>query len=289
MIIRMRKQKIQASDFAPVLWRWLLILGGVWVLLAIVYGVLAIKTQQREQRLLKQGVTLVQSFTANAGLPLLEQDVKTLHHLLTEIGKQPQVLYASVVDHRNKIIAYTDAGQFFPERSKKTNKIEGIESWQDNDAMIFAGPINFSQVPIGEIRLALSLSSITELKKIFGIIVFIAVAAMVILPIGLYFRQLIQWASELGYKRKQDGRIQLMVCPLCGQDADHGAAFCRGLDMDRTPVFRFPSLTAGMDGALKLRLSDIGTDPDLALVKERLIRQCAEIIRKLAINDNCPG
>jgi len=56
----MRETKIQTSNLAPALWRWLLILGGVWILLAIAYGVLPIKTQQREQRLLKQGVTLVQ-------------------------------------------------------------------------------------------------------------------------------------------------------------------------------------------------------------------------------------
>lgn len=273
----------------PDLRRWLLILGGVWVLLAIIYGVLAIQTQRREQQLLNQGVALVQSFIENAGLPLLEQDVKTLHRLLTEIGRQPQVLYASVVDHKNKIIAYTDAGQFFPERSKKTNKVEGIESWQDKDAMIFAGPINFSQVPIGEIRLALSMASITRINRIFGIIVFFAMASVIILPLVRHGRPLIQWTSDLVNRKKRDNRVRLLVCPLCGRDADHGDAFCSRLDVDRMPILDFSGPTAGPDSMARLRLSDIGTDPKLALVKERLIRQCAEIIRKLAVNDNCPG
>lgn len=279
----------QTSNFGPVLRRWILILGGVWVLLALVYGVLAIQMHRRERQLLNQGTSLVQSLTENAGLPLLEQDVKALHHLLAEISKQPQVLYASVVDHKNKIIAYTDAGQFFPERNSRTHKIEGIESWQDNGTMIFAGPINFSQVPIGEIRLALSMASIARIKNIFGIIVFLAVAGVAVVPLVQHGRQLIQWASSVGSRRRQDSRLRLVFCPLCGRDADHGGVFCRGFDVDRTPIYRVSNRAAGLEHIVHLRLSDIGTDPKLAFVKERLIRQCAEIIRKLAVNDKCPG
>ena len=201
--------KNQDSIIGPDLWRWLMIFGGLWVLLAIIYGVLAIQTQRREQQLLNQGVKLVRSFIENAGLALLEQDVKTLHRLLAEIGQQPQVLYASEVDHKNKIIAYTDDDQFFPERGKKTDKVEGIESWQDKDAMIFAGPINFSQVPIGEIRLALSMASIAGIKKIFAIIVFIAMASVIIPPLVRHGGRLSHWASDLVNRKKDDNDVRL--------------------------------------------------------------------------------
>ncbi len=268
--------------------RWLLILGGVWGVLAIIYGGLAVQVRGKQSRLLSRGVGLVQAFTENAGLPLLEQDIKTLHSLLNEIGKKPQVLYASVVDHKNKIIAYTDPGQFFPERPKTTEKIEGIESWQDQDAMIFAGPINFSQTPIGEIRLALSMASATQSQKTFGIIVVITVALMVIVLFLTNGRRLIQWTALRWRKSQGDTGVKLMICPLCGQDTAQGAAFCRTWDVDRTPILKFAHGVAGRNSDRQLKLSDIGTDPGLAIVKERLIKQCADIISKLAVNDKCP-
>ena len=110
---------------------------------------------------------MVRTFVEQAGMPLLDQNIQQLRRMLVSLGEQQDVLYAAVVDHKNKIIAYTDAGELLFPGAEIQHPAEGVRTWLHKDAMIFSGTILFSSTPIGEIRLALSRAYILRCKKIF--------------------------------------------------------------------------------------------------------------------------
>ena len=280
----------QRQDRRPVIdkpaWiRWLAILGAVWLLLAITYAILAVQSQRKQDKLTDSGVSQVNAFAEKAGLPLLEQDIKTLHDMLKEIGDKPEVLYASVIDHKNKIIAYTDAGWLMSERQEKVDQFQGVDTWQDKDAMMFFKPIIFAQTTIGEIRLAVSLKPVFQTKKRFINIAAATLTVLLACLLWIYGRQWLRRVVDLMRRRGVDVDVHLLVCPLCGQTADHDVLFCQSSNMDRAPIFRIAGNGNGNTSGSALRLSDIGTNPKLASVKDQMIRQCAEIIKRLADNE----
>ena len=277
-------QNSRPVPIRPAWIRWSVILGAVWALLAITYAIMAVQSQRKQDKLIEEGVSQAGALAEQAGLPLLEQDIRTLHQMLKQIGDRPEVLYASVVDHKNKIIAYTDAGRLLPERQENVDQFLGVDTWQDHDAMIFSKPIYFGQTPIGEIRLAISLRPVLKPMQWFTRIAVAALIALVVLPLCIYGKELTQRISGLIKGRRADVDVHLLLCPLCGQTADHGAGFCQAANMDKAPVISITGNGTGTNKGSALRLSDIGSDPKLAFVKDQMIRQCAEIIKRLAVD-----
>ena len=263
--------------------RWLAVFGAVWVLLAIAYAILTIQSQRKLGNLIDDGVAQVEGLAETAGLPLLDQDINALHKMLKEMGGRPQVLYVSVVDHKNKIIAYTDAGRLLPERREKVSRFHGVDTWRDKGAMVFSKPIIFAQTPIGEVRLALSMTTVIQPMKRFSVIAASALIILIVLLSWVYGRVLFQRFADWLRGRRPDVDVHVLLCPLCGQAADSDARFFHSADMDNAPVFRISG--NGANNGFGLRLSDIGTNPKLTSVRDQMIRQCAEIIKRLAVHD----
>jgi len=286
-------QRKQFSIFNISRARWLLIVGGVWVLLAVTYGIIAAQTSSHRQELTHNGVSLVKTFVEQAGLPLLEQDTHTLRQMLTEIGQRPNVLYASVVDHKRKIIAYTDQGKFLPVVKETASVLDGVQAWQDKEIMFFTSPITFSATPIGEVYLAFSTEAIGQANSLFIIIIVMAASLLGLLAFVSNGHQLIQWTRQIvGSKRTNnldDADAHMIICPLCGQQADHGAFLSHKVDTENDFIIRVPRNPIRQEGTAMtgLRLSQIGGHPQLVPLKNRMIRKCAEIIRKLAVDGKC--
>ncbi len=288
----MDSQSLNERSFIsnPAWRRWLIAIGVVWGGLAIIYAFVAIQTRNKQRQLTTSGISMIRTFSQKAGLPLLDQDINNLRNMLVDIGKQPEVLYASVVDHKNKIIAYTDAVQVLPPRKTTTSDAGGVETWLDKDAMIFSSAIMFSGTPIGEIRLALSRASIVRSKRAFAVIVAISLIGLVIVSLFLHGRKLLSLATQWRFKNKSEIDVRLLLCPLCGQDVGDGGSFCHaGNDIHKGFILRLSGALPGGDGSSGLGLSEIGSNPRLASIKGQMIQQCAEIISKLSVNDGCPG
>ena len=267
--------------------RWLALFGAAWVLLAVTYAILTIQSQRKLGKLIDGGVEQVEDFAEKAGLPLLDQDINALHKMLKSVGDQPEVLYVSVVDHKNKIIAYTDAGRLLPERPEKVSRFHEVDTWRDKEAMVFSKPIIFAQTPIGEIRLALSLEPVNQPLKWFTGIAASALMVLIVLFIGVHGRVSLQRISNWLRGRRPDVDVHLLLCPLCGQKANHGARFRHSASMDNAPIIRISG--NGAKNGSGLRLSDIGSNPKLTAVRDQMIRQCAEIIKRLAVHDAVEG
>jgi hypothetical protein len=108
---------------------------------------------------------------------------------------------------------------------------------------------------------------------------------LIVLPIWVYSRRLKLWIASWIAGRKTSVDVQLLLCPLCGQTADRHTPFCHSANMDNAPIIRLTGNGAGRNSVSALRLSDIGNNPKLASVKDQMIRQCADIIKRLAEND----
>jgi len=280
-----RNRERQQAKGRPVWIRWMMLFGSVWMLLAITYAIFTIQSQRKHETLIESGVVQVGQMAEQAGLPLLEQDIKSLHGILKSIGDRPEVLYASVIDHKNKIIAYTDAGRLLPERRENIEQFQGVDTWQDQKAMVFSKPVVYAETPIGEIRLALSLEPVLGPQRRFAAIASVAMIGLIVLPLWVYGRHWMRWLKEMLRGRHADIDVRLLICPLCGQAADRGSRFCHSSNMDSAPILRLSGNGTGVNGGPVLRLSDIGVNPNLAPVKDQIIRQCAEIIKRLAAEE----
>ena len=265
--------------------KWMIIFGTVWLILAITYAIMAAQSNSRLAALIDDGVAQVKTMSETAGLPLLEQDIKSLHQMLKRIEERPEVLYASVIDHKNKILAYTDAGRLLPDRGDQIEQFQGVDTWQDQDAMVFSKSIYFAQTPIGEIRLALSLEPVLLPKKRFAIIAAIALTGLALLLLWVYGREWTGRIRDLILGRRAGVDVRFLLCPLCGQKAHRDARFCHASNMENAPIIRFFGNGADAESGSALHLSEIGSNPSLAPVKDQMIRQCAEIIKRLAAEE----
>ena len=218
--------------------RWLIIFGTVWLLLAVTYAILSFQSQRKQRALVQDGVSQAAVLSERAGLPLLEQDIQSLHQILKVVREKPGVLYASVIDHKNKIIAYTDAGRLLPERRENVQQIQGVDTWQDQEALVFSAPVNFADTPIGEIRLALSLKPVLQPKKQFAAIAAVALAGLLFLLFWVYGRTWMARFRRIMHGKRTDIDVRLLLCPLCGQTGAHGSHFRHASNMENAPIIR---------------------------------------------------
>jgi len=86
----------------------ILILVAWFVLCLLIYIFINIWERNRRQALIKTGVSISKDISSQSGLLLLERDINRLSRLIDKITEKPEVVFASIIDHKNKIIAYTD-------------------------------------------------------------------------------------------------------------------------------------------------------------------------------------
>jgi len=86
-----------------------LILGLViwWLAMLIAYSIFTLRVNHFKGKLRQSGVKIVNEFSSQVSLPLLEKNSLSISKLLTDAANRTDVIYASVVDHRNKVVAFT--------------------------------------------------------------------------------------------------------------------------------------------------------------------------------------
>ena len=108
-------------------WRYVFV-GVVawWLVMLIVYSILSLRVNHLKNRLTKTGTELAN----RVSLPLLEKDSSSIHSLLTEAAGKPGVFYASVVDHRKKVVSFTGTGHLMPDMTPNARSGENVTIWQ---------------------------------------------------------------------------------------------------------------------------------------------------------------
>ncbi len=244
----------------------------------------------KKAKLTHKGISFSKNVASEAGLPLLENNNKLLSQLLEKISKQPEVIYASIINHKNKTIAFTDQDQFLLLNQKKSKKKDGVFFWKianinNNSTIHFSTDITFSGTKIGEVFISLvDTNNVLVLKRWFFWFAFCT-----LLSVSMYFvyamRQRFFCFSGKFRKKYQENiniaNIQAdysdINCPLCGSTNKFSNKDFSDIDLVKKPI-----LTPFLDNKKTLYIKDISKIEELNWLKKRIVFQCTEIINRIA-------
>jgi hypothetical protein len=144
-----------------------------WLLICVTFYVfIYIREYSHTQRLIKTGVAISKNISSQSGLPLLERNIDLLSKFLEEITEKPGVVFASIIDHKNKLIAYTDRDQFLTLKKEKSGDLDGVNYWRisgmnHQKVMNFSSEITFSDTRVGEVFISLAAQNMDTIKFFF--------------------------------------------------------------------------------------------------------------------------
>ena len=277
--------------------RWFVWLLAWWLLAVFFYLFIAARESRIIEAVTANGVALVSKSADKAGLPLLERNVQSLTKLVQETSGLQGVVDVSIVDHKNKIIAFSNRNQLPSTSSARAKLKEGVGYWNQTlgsgDRVIcFSGDINYAGTKIGEVFLVMAAGGGADLRTIFSWTAFGALIAVlfVLLLIDFHGIRSLKAAVKdrirhwIGKDRALPDHREL-VCPVCGNLKPLNRSFLLEINLDRYPVVR----TAERDRVNPtplfregINLREISRREDLGWLRRQMIHRCADIIKKLA-------
>ncbi len=270
----------------------------VWlIVMVIAYSIIAIRMDRIKDKIRESGIEITLKSSKLVSLALLENDVQKIHTLLLDATKGSDVIYASVVDHRKKVVAFTGVGRLLPEMTGAQRSIENVSIWEGEfknyqKILNFASEITYGGTKIGEFFVGLSATEGLGLRNRF-IIVAVSSGLILLSVISiLYFRSI----RSVLVKFKDFKRTDLVMasipekprvtCPLCGTQKPFSNRVFSRPKLDRLLIIEAPKYEPD-DGepadSKGINLSQLAERKDLSWIKRRVISRCTEIIRKLAL------
>ncbi len=261
-----------------------------FVLCSVLYIVVHLWEKNRKSDLVKIGVAISKDISSQSGLPLLERKTDHLGRLIEDITEKPEVVFASIIDHRNKLIAYTDQDQFFTFSKKKSNELEGVHYWKisglnHQKVMNFSSEITFSGTRIGEVFISLAAEKMGLLRRSF---LFFAVLTLTVLLLFFGFvryRDFLVWWN-IKYKQFNAPGEPLFdqketndfFCPLCSSAGHFSRGSCRKADLESFLLIKSYSETNK-----DVLLGDLARVKELSWLKKRIVAQCGKIITTISV------
>lgn len=277
--------------------RWFTCLVIWWVAAVFFYLFIAAHDNNRVGRVTAAGIKIVQVNAEQAGLPLLEQNVQALTRLTQDVARVKGVVNVSIIDHKNKIIAFTNPDQLLSMSSKASQQKDGVNYWphildDGTRAVCFSSDIIYAGTKIGEIFLAMDASGPSGLTTAFFLAALVSFLLIVFVLLVLDFHGVHALRAAMGVKirawaageeKPRDDRE--MICPVCGSHKPLSRSFMLRADLNRFPVVR--SAQKGNDAAQILHskgvnLREISRRDDLGWFRREMIHRCADIIKKLS-------
>ncbi|MGD9280055.1 MAG: hypothetical protein PVF60_04140 [Desulfobacterales bacterium] len=266
-----------------------------WLAMLIVYSVITLRINHQKGKLRETGVEITKEFSKLVSLPLLERNSQSIHQLLTDAAGKTDVIYASVVDHRNKVVAFTGTGHLMPDKTETARSVDKVSMWEGGFAshariLNFASDITYADTKIGEIFIGLSNPGSNQTQQKFAIIA--VVSSLILLFLAIIFRYqsirtfLGKYINPSHSSTAMDSMAKHpgITCPLCGT-----------LKTPSDSLFSQSNLNKFLaTGALKHGVSDgnvadhsensphkLAETEDFSLIRRRIILRCTEIIKKL--------
>ena len=277
-------------------WRYV-ILGVIiwWLAMLIVYSILSFRVNHIKDSLRDVGIASTNEFAKLASLPLLEKDSQAIHKLLTEAASRPGVFYASVVDHRNKVVAFTGTGHLMPDMTTTAHSAEKVSVQEGGFAshariINFVSDITYGGTKIGEIFIGLSTPGAIQARKLFGIIA--AISGLLLIGFVVLFRypSIKSSLSKLLPPSRSSTEIETgakgdsIVCPLCGSHKPLSAGIFKHTDIDPLLKSETKTSTATISAAEdnpEMIEPHFANPVDYSGLRRRIIIRCTEIIKKL--------
>ncbi len=264
----------------------------VWFVLCTgFYAFIVVRERNRSMEVIKKGIAISKDISSQAGFPLLEKNMSLLSKFIKKISERPEVVFASIIDHKNKLIAYTDQEQFFALNKQKSGFSNGVRYWtisvpNQQRIMTFSSKVMFSNTRIGEVCISLAAGNIGRLRRPFIFFASLTLIAIIFL-FGLFgevnFKDLFPrvniFTPKLNSSRQSflhDFDDYEFSCPLCGNHENFS------LDGFHTPdLDQFPVLQEYSSDKKAILLGDMGKIEELNWLKRLIIVQCTGIINKI--------
>ncbi|BBO67178.1 hypothetical protein DSCA_11080 [Desulfosarcina alkanivorans] len=277
--------------------RWFTCLFIWWVVAVFFYLFIAAKENNLVERVRDKGIQTVLNSAQQAGLPLLERDVQALTRLTQDVHRMKGVVNVSIIDHKNKIIAYSNPDQLLRMPSKALPLKDGVSFWphtldDGTGAVCFSTDIIYAGTKIGAVFLAMDAGGSAGLTSGFflsAVISFLLII-FVLLVVDFHGVRPLKAAMQERFRvwAYADGRLQddrELICPVCGSHKPLNPSFLLQANLDRYPVVRSARKENGsaqllIDKGINLR--EISRREDLGWLRRQMIHRCADIIKKLA-------
>ncbi|WP_319410060.1 hypothetical protein [uncultured Desulfosarcina sp.] len=277
--------------------RWFTCLLIWWVVAVFFYLFIAAQEKSRVGRVATAGIKTVLANAQQAGLPLLERNVQSLTRLTQDIARVKGVVNASIIDHKNKIIAFTDPDQLLSMPSKAVQQKDGVSYWPHTldghtRTVCFSSDIFYAGTKIGEIFMEMDASGPTGLTTAFFLSAMVSLLLIVFVLLVLDFKGVHRLKAAIGERIRgwTDGHTDLpddreMICPVCGSHKPLSKSFLLQANLDRYPVVRSKRIDNGVAPLLLAKgvnLREISRREDLGWLRRQMIHRCADIIKKLS-------
>lgn len=266
-----------------------------WLAMLIAYSIITLRVNHLKDKLRETGVEITNEFSNLVSLPLLEKKSQSISTLLTDAVNRTDVIYASVVDHRNKVVAFTGTGHLMPDRTETARSIETVAMWEGGFAshakiLNFVSDVTYAGTKIGEIFIGLSTPEMFQTRKQFIFIA--ALSCLILLVLIAVFRYqtiktfLIKYLNLSPSSAAIDPALQKtpIICPLCGtQQPFSGKLFNRSglnkfLKIGNSKPISNPRNVADSKNS---DLPELAGKEDLSRIRRQIILRCTEIIKKL--------
>ncbi|MCP4117546.1 MAG: hypothetical protein GY737_19550 [Desulfobacteraceae bacterium] len=264
----------------------------IWFLFfSLCYVFLFLKDDHRQEELTKSGVFISKDIASQAGLPLLERNIDRLGELLNEVSERPGVVYASIIDHKNKLIAYTDQKQFLTLNQRGWDVLDDVQysrAIETNDRTVinFSSEVTFSGTRIGEIFISLATRKVTSKRPLFLVAALLSLALIVAifvrlrkeadLPLWINIKAL--FPKKEAEKEPDSTRLEI-TCPLCGEKSTVSSK-----EFALFSLNQFPILRTTVNEKKPILLTDLSKVQEMTWLKQRIVMQCTEIINRLIAN-----
>nr|WP_319392407.1 hypothetical protein [uncultured Desulfobacter sp.] len=256
---------------------------SIWLIVClIIYLIGHAVEHNKETKLVKSGFAISKDISSQSGLPLLERKFDHLSALIEQTTQKPGVVFASIIDHKNKIIAYSDQNQFFTLNKKHARQEDGIKYWrvislETHNVMNFLTPITFSDTRVGEVFLSLATQNFDRFYRIIMILGFLSVLCITLLFGAANYQNVLIWIRQKdmppGIPPHETKDAPLFTCPLCSTARRFSDQTC-----DDDPLESSTVLTRYGDPERTIMLYDLNKFEELGWIKQRIITKCAKII-----------
>ena len=266
-----------------------------WMAMLIAYSVITLRINHHKGKLRETGLEITKEFSELVSLPLLERNSQSIHKLLTDAAGKTDVIYASVVDHRNKVVAFTGTGHLMPDRTEAARSVDKVSMWEGGFAshariLNFVSDITYADTKIGEIFIGLSNPGSYPIRQKFTIIAIVSSLILLFLVIILRYQSIRSFVgqhlslSHLNTAMDSMAKQSDITCPLCGtRNAPTDSLFSQS-NLDK--FLAAGGLKHGVSDENTAALSEnspqkFAETQDFSVIRRRIILRCTEIIKKL--------
>ena len=215
-----------------------------WLAMLIGYAIITFRSDRHTGKLKASGIAITNEFSELVSLPLLEKNDQTIHSLLTDAASKKDVVYASVVDHRNKIIAFTGTAHLMPNMTDAAHSVEKVSVWEGGFAshakfLNFASDVTYAGTKIGEIFIGLSTGETFRTRNIFLTIAGLSCLALLVFILIFRYRSTSEFLMKaFNFNRSNSaaestGNESHVLCPLCGTQKPFSDRIFHRSNLDR--------------------------------------------------------